>query len=64
VVGEETHIAAGRYTDEITRQPDGRWLFTERKVTFFFWGSLADGWRPGQMAWPPAAAVDARYRRN
>jgi hypothetical protein len=32
----EAHTAAGRYADEITRQPDGRWLFAERKATFFF----------------------------
>lgn len=61
VVDGEAHVAAGRYTDSMVRQ-EGRWLFAERKVTFFWWVPLAEGWRPGQISWPPArAAQDPRY---
>lgn len=64
VVEGEAQIAAGRYRDRLERQPDGRWLFAERHVTFFFWGPLADGWGPGKLGWPPAAAaLDARYQK-
>ena len=27
-------IRVGRYTDELARQPDGRWLFTRRQLAF------------------------------
>jgi ketosteroid isomerase-like protein len=65
VVDGEAQIAAGRYTDDVRRQPEGRWLFAERKVTFFFWGPLADGWDAGRMGWAPAeGARDPRYPRG
>jgi hypothetical protein len=61
VVEGETHIAAGRYTDEIVRTPEG-WRFAERKVTFFFWAPLEEGWASGRFSWPPAAgAADPRH---
>jgi uncharacterized protein (TIGR02246 family) len=64
VVEGEAQIAAGRYRDRLARQPDGHWLFAERHVTFFFWVPLADGWGPGKMGWPPAAAaLDGRYEK-
>lgn len=65
VVGGEAHIAAGRYTDEIVRDADGRWRFRERKVTFFWWVPLAEGWAPGATSWPPAeGAIDPLYRNR
>lgn len=61
VVEGEAHVAAGRYTDSMVRQ-DGRWLFAERKVTFFWWVPLAEGWQSGKLGWDPAeAARDSRY---
>ena len=61
VVEGEAHVAAGRYTDSMVRQ-DGEWLFRERKVTFFWWVPLAEGWASGQISWDPAlAARDSRY---
>lgn len=61
VVEGETHIAAGRYEDRMVRGDDGRWLFLERRVRFFFWDRLADGWDMGRFGWEPArAAADER----
>lgn len=61
VVEGEAHVAAGRYTDSMVRQ-DGEWLFRERKVTFFWWVPLAEGWASGRISWDPAlAARDPRY---
>ncbi|KEI45742.1 nuclear transport factor 2 family protein [Saccharopolyspora rectivirgula] len=61
VVEGEAHIAAGRYSDSMVRQND-EWLFAERKVTFFWWAPLAEGWDSGRISWPPArAALDPRY---
>ncbi|MDQ0380488.1 nuclear transport factor 2 family protein [Amycolatopsis thermophila] len=63
VVEGEAHVAAGRYTDSLVRQ-DGRWLFAERKVTFFWWVPLAEGWDAGKIGWEPARpALDANYAR-
>ncbi|GAA3791697.1 MULTISPECIES: nuclear transport factor 2 family protein [Amycolatopsis] len=63
VVDGEAQVAAGRYTDSLVRQ-DGRWLFTERKVTFFWWVPLTAGWDAGRIGWAPAdGALDPRYRR-
>ncbi|WP_109507853.1 nuclear transport factor 2 family protein [Nocardioides speluncae] len=60
VVDGVAHIAAGRYTDRMVRCDDGRWRFAERRVTFFFWSPLADGWQAGRYDYPPAAhAADA-----
>ncbi len=65
VVDGEPHIAAGRYRDQVARQPGGRWLFAERTVTFFFWVPMETGWAPGRMGWPPAAgAIDPHYDRT
>ncbi len=65
VVDGESHIAAGRYRDEIVRESDGVWRFAERAVSFFFWAPLASGWAPGRIEWPPAAvALDERYRTD
>lgn len=61
VVDGRPHIAAGRYTDRIVRCDDGRWRFAERRVTFFFWSPLSDGWQAGRFDYPPAArAADPR----
>lgn len=54
VVEDETHIAAGRYEDQMVRGDDGRWRFRERRVRFFFWDRLADGWDVGRFGWEPA----------
>jgi hypothetical protein len=32
--GPWTLTAVGRYRDTLARQPDGRWLFVERRLTF------------------------------
>lgn len=62
VVDGRPHVAAGRYADRIARRPDGRWLFEERRVTFFFWVPMDQGWAPGRMGWAPAAAaIDPNY---
>ena len=64
VIDGLAHIAAGRYRDDMVRDHDGRWRFHERRVTFFWWGPLAEGWAPGRIAWPPAReALDPVYRR-
>jgi hypothetical protein len=63
VIEGQAHIAAGRYSDDMVRGGDGRWRFRERRVTFFWWGPLAEGWAPGRIAWPPARdALDPVYR--
>lgn len=49
-------IAAGRYRDTLVRD-GGRWLFSERRVSFFFWSDLREGWRRGDFALPSAAAA-------
>ncbi|GAB3309408.1 nuclear transport factor 2 family protein [Epidermidibacterium keratini] len=55
VVDGESQIAAGRYADQMAREADGRWRFVERRVTFFWWGPLAEGWDRGRFGFPPAA---------
>lgn len=61
VVEGSAHIAAGRYTDQLSRGDDGVWRFVERKVTFFFWVPTSEGWAPGRFGWDPAAvAADPR----
>lgn len=61
VVDGRAHIAAGRYTDRIRRCDDGVWRFEERKVGFFFWSPLDEGWAPGGFGYPPAgSAADPR----
>lgn len=61
VVDGESHVAAGRYTDRM-RRVDGSWRFEERKVTFFWWGELRDGWDAGVFGYEPAkAAADPLY---
>lgn len=61
VVDGVAHIAAGRYADRMRRCPDGRWRFVERKVTFFFWSPLENGWASGRLDHEPArAAADPR----
>lgn len=57
VVEGEPHIAAGRYRDSMVRGADGAWRFQERKVQFFFWDALADGWDMGRYGWAPARAA-------
>jgi hypothetical protein len=32
--GQWTVSAVGRYVDRLARQPDGTWLFAERRLTF------------------------------
>ena len=49
-------IAAGRYTDTMVYD-DGRWLFSERKVSFFFWSDLREGWNRGDFVLPSALAA-------
>lgn len=61
VVDGVAHIAAGRYSDELTKGADGAWRFSRRQVSFFFWAPTSVGWEPGRYAWPPAgAAADSR----
>ena len=61
VVDGQAHIAAGRYADRMTRCTDGRWRFEERKVSFFFWSPVDQGWAPGEFSYAPAsAAADPR----
>lgn len=57
VVEGEAQIAAGRYEDQMVRCSDNRWRFTERRVRFFFWEPLAEGWDRGRFGWEPAAAA-------
>lgn len=60
VVEGESQLAAGRYTDSMVRTTNG-WRFQERRVSFFFWSSLEDGWDAARFSWPPSeAAADAR----
>lgn len=61
VVDGEAHIAAGRYEDRMQRTAEGAWLFEERRVRFFFWDRLAEGWDVASYGWEPAqAAADER----
>lgn len=61
VVEGEAQLAAGRYEDKMVKNDAGTWLFSERKVSFFFWGPLADGWDSGKFGWGPAEnAADPR----
>ncbi len=57
VVDGQSQMAAGRYTDRMVRCPDGAWRFEERKVRFFWWTDLEQGWDGGRFVWPPAAAA-------
>lgn len=60
VVDGESQLAAGRYEDQMVRTASG-WKFQERKVRFFFWSSLHDGWDAARFSWPPSAkAADPR----
>ncbi|GAB3348386.1 nuclear transport factor 2 family protein [Amycolatopsis echigonensis] len=62
VVDGRAQLAAGRYADRMVRAENEGWLFDERKVTFFWWSDLAEGWDAGRFAWPPArVAADDRY---
>jgi len=62
VVEGQAHVAAGRYVDTMVRTAHNDWRFAERRVTFFWWSDLADGWDAGRFAWSPArAAADERY---
>ena len=61
VIDGTAHAAAGRYEDMMQRCEDGVWRFTERRVHFFFWGPLDQGWDAGLYNWPPAeSAADPR----
>lgn len=57
VVHGESQIAGGRYQDQMIRGVDGVWRFVERKVSFFFWGPLDQGWDTARYGWAPAAAA-------
>lgn len=60
VIDGESHLAAGRYEDQMVRTQSG-WKFHERKVRFFFWSSLEAGWDAARFSWPPSAeAADPR----
>lgn len=54
VVEGQSQLAAGRYDDTMVRTTDG-WKFEERKVRFFFWSSLEEGWDAARFSWPPSA---------
>jgi hypothetical protein len=61
VVEGETQIAAGRYRDSMVKTGAGNWLFSERRVSFFFWGPLSEGWDAGRFGWEAALqAADPR----
>ena len=61
VVDGRAHVAAGRYQDRMVRGDDGRWRFSERRVTFFYWVPGDEAWAPGRYGWAPArAAADPR----
>jgi ketosteroid isomerase-like protein len=61
VVDGRAHTAAGRYRDRMVRGDDGRWRFSERRVSFFYWVPSDQDWAPARFGWPPAhAAADAR----
>ncbi|WP_153505139.1 nuclear transport factor 2 family protein [Cumulibacter manganitolerans] len=62
VVDGEAHVAAGRYTDRMVRCADGRWRFTERKVSFFWWVPADQAWDRGTFGYGAArAAADTGY---
>ena len=62
VVEGAAQIAAGRYSDRMVRSQDGTWRFEQRRVTFFWWSDLTEGWDAGRFSWPPALdAADDRY---
>jgi hypothetical protein len=61
VVEGETQIAAGRYRDSMVKTDAGTWLFSERRVSFFFWSPLSEGWDAGRFGWEAARlAADSR----
>lgn len=61
VVDGRAHIAAGRYADRMVRGDDGRWRFSERRVSFFYWVPTDQDWAPGRYGWAPAReAADRR----
>lgn len=61
VIDGVAYVCAGRYRDDLVRQ-DGRWLFARRRVTFFYFAPLADGWAPGRVV--PARAQQATEVRS
>lgn len=48
VIDGVAYACAGRYRDEFVRQ-EGRWLFARRRVSFFYFAPLAEGWAPGRI---------------
>ena len=61
VVDGRAHVAAGRYEDQMVRCADGRWRFSERRVSFFYWVPDDEAWAPGRYGWAPArVAADSR----
>ena len=43
VIGGVPHVCAGRYDERFVRR-NGKWLFAERRLTFFYQNPLVDGW--------------------
>lgn len=60
VVDGEPHIAAGRYTDNMTRCADRRWRFAERKVSFFWWVASEARWDRHRFEYMPAEQAKDR----
>ena len=42
------HLCAGRYDERFAKR-DGRWLFAERRLTYFYLTPLSEGWRRGAV---------------
>lgn len=56
VIDGVAYACAGRYRDELVRQA-GRWLFARRRVSFFYFVPLSEGWAPGRIV--PSGARQA-----
>jgi hypothetical protein len=53
VINGKAYACAGRYRDNFARV-DGRWLFSKRQVSFFYFVPLDEGWAPGRIVPPDA----------
>jgi hypothetical protein len=40
-------LCSGRYDDEFVRCEDGKWRFSKRVLTFYFFTPLSEGWQEG-----------------
>jgi hypothetical protein len=61
VIAGVPYVCAGRYDERFIRR-NGKWLFAERRLTFFYQSPLADGWGTGEGPFTPSPAAAPEQR--